>query len=69
MEDRELLKRIRLDPAVMVGKAAICATRLGVEYVLNLLAHGAEGNDVVEQYEGLTPDKIEACPQFASGSL
>ncbi len=39
--DRQLLKRIALDPKVMGGKPVIKGTRLTVEFILGLLAHGA----------------------------
>jgi len=41
MKEQKLLDRTTLDPRVMVGKPVIAGTRLTVEYVLNLLAHGA----------------------------
>ena len=40
MSDDELLERITVNPAVMAGKPVIKGTRLTVEYILNLLAHG-----------------------------
>ena len=42
MRDEQLLKRITINPKVMVGKPVIRGTRLTVEYILNLLAHGGE---------------------------
>ena len=41
MDDQQLLKHITLDPEVMTGKPVIKGTRLTVEYIANLLAHGA----------------------------
>lgn len=69
MSDRELLDRIILDPKVMLGKPVIRGTRLTVEYVLNLLAHGATEEEILEEYEGLTRDDIRACLLFATRSL
>ncbi len=41
MKEQELLNRICSSPRVMVGKPVTRGTRLSVEYILNLLAHGA----------------------------
>jgi uncharacterized protein (DUF433 family) len=68
MSDQELLSRITVDPGVMVGKPVIKGTRLTVEYILNLLAHGASVGETLEEYEGLTADDICACLLFASRS-
>lgn len=69
MDDQQLLKRIDLEPGVMVGKPVIKGTRLTVEYILNLLAHGATVNEIVEEYDGLTVDDVQACLLFATKSL
>lgn len=66
---QQLLKRISVDPQVMVGKPVINGTRLTVEYILNLLAHGATPAEIVEEYDGLIVDDIYACLLFASRSL
>jgi uncharacterized protein (DUF433 family) len=67
--DNQLLERITLDPKVMVGKPVIKGTRLTVEYILNLLAHGATTGEILEEYEGLTQEDIQACFLFATRSL
>ena len=69
MKDQQLLERIAIDPKVMVGKPVIRGTRLTVEYILNLLAHGATETEILEEYEGLTPEDIRACLLFATKSL
>ena len=69
MTDPQLLERITLDPKVMVGKPVIRGTRLTVEYVLNLLAHGATTEEILAEYEGLTPEDIQACLLVAKKSL
>ena len=69
MDDRQLLERITLDPRVMVGKPVIKGTRLTVEYILNILAHGATVAEIIGEYTGLTPDDIRACLLFATKSL
>ncbi|HKQ04406.1 MAG TPA: DUF433 domain-containing protein [Blastocatellia bacterium] len=69
MEEQQLLDRITLNPKVMVGKPVIKGTRLTVEYILNLLAYGATVKDILEEYEGLTQEDIQACFLFATKSL
>ena len=69
MEDNELLQRIVLDPKVMVGKPVVKGTRLTVEYILNLLAHGATSEEILAEYNGLTQEDIRACLLFATKSL
>ena len=69
MKDQKLLERIVLNPKVMAGKPVIRGTRLTVEYVLNLLAHNATAAEILEEYEGLAYEDIQACLLFASRSL
>lgn len=67
--NQQLLERICCDPKVMVGKAVIKGTRLTVDYILNLLAHGSTVEDILGEYDGLTSEDIHACLLFASKSL
>jgi uncharacterized protein (DUF433 family) len=60
MEAR-LLDRITNDPKVMVGKPVIRGTRLTVEYILNLLAHGMSIEEVMAEYAGLPREDVLAC--------
>lgn len=69
MKDQQLLERITLNPKFMSGKPVIKGTRLTVEYILNLLAHGATVTEILEQYDGLTLEDIQACLLFATKSL
>lgn len=69
MVDRELLERIAINPKVMGGKPVVRGTRLTVEYVLNLLAHGATPEEILAEYEGLTREDLQACLLFATKSL
>jgi uncharacterized protein (DUF433 family) len=68
-KDQELLERINVNPKVMVGKPVIKGTRLTVEYILNLLAHGATMIEIILEYKGLTQEDIQACILFATKSL
>jgi uncharacterized protein (DUF433 family) len=69
MTDQQLLERIVLNPAVMSGKPVIKGTRLTVEYMLNLLAHDAKVDEILDEYEGLAQEDIQACILFAAKSL
>lgn len=69
MKDQELLERITVNPKAMVGKPVIRGTRLTVEYILNLLAHGATVTEIISEYKGLTKEDIQACILFATKSL
>jgi uncharacterized protein (DUF433 family) len=69
MTDEQLLDRIAIDPGVMVGKPVVKGTRLTVEYILNLLAHGASVGEILEEYEGLVQEDIQSCLLFATRSL
>lgn len=69
MIDRELLNLITTDSEVMLGKPVIKGTRLTVEYILNLLAHGATITEILEEYEDLAEADVRACFLFASQSL
>lgn len=68
MTDQQLLNRIVLDPKVMAGKPVILGTRLTVEYVLNLLAHGATFAEILDEYDGLILEDIRACVLFHAKS-
>ena len=69
MTEAQLLNRITLNPKIMVGKPVIKGTRLTVEYILGLLAHGATTGEILDEYDGLTQEDIQACLLFATKSL
>ena len=69
MNGNQLLERITANPRVMLGKPVVRGTRLTVEYILNLLAHGATETEILDEYRGLTREDIQACLLFAAQSL
>ncbi len=69
MKNKKLLERIVLNPKIMLGKPVIKGTRLTVDFILNLLAHGASESDILKEYNGLTSEDIQACYLFATKSL
>ncbi|MFW6181534.1 MAG: DUF433 domain-containing protein [Spirochaetota bacterium] len=69
MSEEALLDRISVDQRIMVGKPVIRGTRLTVEFILNLLAHGATVDDILREYDRLTKEDIQACLLFATRAL
>ncbi len=69
MTEEQLLERITFNHNVMTGKPVIKGTRLTVDYILGLLAHGATAAEVLGEYQGLTPEDLRACLLFATKSL
>ena len=65
MEDTDLLKRIAVDPEVMVGKPVIKGTRLTVEHLVGLLALGMTFEEVVDEFQ-IKREDLEACVLFAA---
>ena len=66
MKDKQLLARIVLNPKVMVGKPVVQGTRLTVDFILHLLAHGTTEAEILNEYGGLTYEDIQACLLFQS---
>jgi len=65
----ELLNRIEINQQVLKGKAVIKGTRLSVQYVLGLLANGADFDEILNEYTNLNKEDILACLMFASKML
>ena len=57
MKNEQLLERIILNPKIMVGKPVIKGTRLTVDFILNLLAHGSTA-DVQGDVYGRTGGRL-----------
>jgi uncharacterized protein (DUF433 family) len=69
MNDRQLLERITLNTNILAGKPVIRGTRLSVEYILNVRAHGASEEEILAEYPGLVLEDIRACYLFAGKAL
>jgi uncharacterized protein (DUF433 family) len=61
--------RITIDPDVLVGKPIVKGTRISVEFVIDLLARGWTTEQVLKEYDHLTPEDIQACLAYASDVL
>jgi uncharacterized protein (DUF433 family) len=61
--------RIEINPKVLLGKPIIKGTRIAVEFVIDLLARGWTTEQVLREYDHLTPEDIQACLAYASEVL
>jgi uncharacterized protein (DUF433 family) len=61
--------RITVDPNILVGKPVIKGTRIAVELVIDLLARGWTKEQVIQQYDHITTEDIQACLCYASETL
>lgn len=64
--DEQLLKRISIDPKVMVGKPVIRGTRIPVELIVRILAQGIQEGDILREYPCLQPEDIRAALAYAA---
>jgi uncharacterized protein (DUF433 family) len=61
--------RIIVDPKVLVGKPVIRGTRIAVEFVVDLLGRGWTTEEILREYDHLTPEDIQACLAYAGDVL
>jgi uncharacterized protein (DUF433 family) len=69
MIEKELLKRIIIDPKIMLGKPVIKGTRLSVEIIVEKVAYGATFNEIRRDYPFITEEDIKAALLYAAKSL
>jgi uncharacterized protein (DUF433 family) len=66
MTERTLLKRIVVDPKIMLGKPVIKGTRLPIEIIVEKVAYGATIDDLRKDYPFLIEDDIRAALLYAA---
>jgi len=69
MTERELLKRVIVNPKIMLGKPVIKGTRLTVEIIIEKLAYGETIEDLKRDYPFITEDDIRAALLYAAKRL
>ncbi len=57
---------IAADPSVLAGKPVVRGTRLGVDFLLGLLAAGWTPEQLLASYPQLTPETLRAVFAFAA---
>jgi uncharacterized protein (DUF433 family) len=65
VDEKTLLQRITVNPAIFAGKPIIRGRRLAVEHVLCMLAAGDTPETILEGYSWLRPEDIQACLAYA----
>jgi uncharacterized protein (DUF433 family) len=60
-----LLRRITIDPGVLVGKPTIRGTRISVEQVLHLLGEGMTPKQILHELPSLEAEDIRAAVAYA----
>ena len=65
----KFLKRIEVNPAVMLGKSVIKGTRIPLELILRKLSEGATEADLLDAYPRLTKLDIQAALAYAASTL
>jgi uncharacterized protein (DUF433 family) len=61
--------RISVDQRVLVGKPVVKGTRIAVEFVIDLMARGWTTEQILQEYDHLTAEDIQACLSYASEVL
>jgi uncharacterized protein (DUF433 family) len=65
----ELLGRVEINPAIMLGKPVIRGTRLTVEIILEKLAAGRTVEEVREDYPFLAREDVLAALAYARNAI
>ena len=58
-------ERIAVDPDVVAGKPVIKGTRIAVGFVIDLMARGWTTEQILREYDHLTPEDVRACLSYA----
>jgi uncharacterized protein (DUF433 family) len=66
MDEKEFLKRIEINPEIMLGKPVIKGTRLPVEIILEKLGYGYSEEEIIKDYPFLKREDIRACLIYAA---
>ena len=66
MVEKDLIKRITINPKICFGKPTIRNMRYPVEIILELLSSGMTIEEILEDYPDLEEKDILACLVFAT---
>jgi len=66
MKTRKLLRRITMEPTVMLGKPVIKGTRMPVDLLVEKIAFGATISELLVDYPFLKADDISAALLYSA---
>ena len=64
-----MLERIVSNPAILGGKPCIKGTRISVGFILELVASGANRDDIIKAYPHLTAEDVGQALRYAAEAL
>ena len=64
--DESLRERVSISPTVMAGKAVIRGTRIPVDLIVRMLAHGVTEAEILQEYPRLDLQDIRAALAYAA---
>ena len=64
-----LLKRIEINPKIMLGKPVVKGTRIPVEIILRKLSQNISIDKILQDYPRLTREDIQAALEYAAESV
>lgn len=64
-----MLKRVEINPDIMLGKPVIRGTRITVELLVRKLSEGATEADLLDAYPRLERADIQAALAYAAATL
>ncbi|MBI2143642.1 DUF433 domain-containing protein [Candidatus Woesearchaeota archaeon] len=62
----DFMKRIIVDPKIMVGKPVIKGTRVPVDAILQRIADGMTTEGILKDYPNLTKDDVRAAVEYSA---
>ena len=65
MDEAKLLERITVNPEIFSGRPIIRGRRLAVEHILGMLSAGDSPETILQGYDWLEPEDIQACLAYA----
>ncbi len=64
--EKEIYRRIVVNPKVMVGKPVIKGTRIPVDMIVRLIAQGMTVEEILEDYPNLKREDIKAALEYVA---